>query len=87
MSADNVTPFPPSGQPPKPKRRKQPPIGLQFAEGDSDGPGTLYVYQGLRGVCNALDEIDERRDLDLYADLSAAAAVLIGILEERWLPR
>lgn len=55
----------------------------ELTEGDADGPVTLYVYQGLRGVCNALDPIAERRDIDLYADLSAAAAVLIGMLEER----
>lgn len=85
MSTDNVTPFPPNdGQPPKPRKRKQQsPIALGFM--NADGADTLRVYQGLRGVCNALDTV-ESRDIDLYTDLSAAAAVLIGILEERWVP-
>ena len=84
MSTDNVTPFPPA---PKPKKRKLPgrPAGvaLQFADGGADGPSTLHVYQGLRGVCSALDS--DSNDIDLLGDLSAAAAVLIGILEERFL--
>jgi hypothetical protein len=86
MSADNVTQFPSGDQPSKPRKRKADRAGLKFSEGigDDGAPdSTLRVYQGLRGVCHALDR--DSRDIDLYADLSAAASVLIDILEDRLL--
>lgn len=86
MSTDNVTPFPSSGPPSKPKKRKAERVGLKFGTGDSEDRTTLDVYIGLRGVCHALNRAGgTTKEIDLYADLSAAAAVLVGILEERLL--
>ncbi|MGH3626909.1 MAG: hypothetical protein ACRET2_02625 [Steroidobacteraceae bacterium] len=86
MSAGNVTPFPSKGQPAKPKKHKAERIGLKFAVGGENGSTTLDIWIGLRGVCNALDSAGgSTRDLDQYTDLSAAAAVLFGMLDERML--
>lgn len=86
MSADNVTQFPSGDQPSKPRKRKVERVGLKFGAGDSEDYTTLDVYVGLRGVCHALNTAGGTvRQIDLYTDLSAAAAVLIGILEERML--
>lgn len=84
MSADNVMQFPPSGHSPKPKRRKRPRVGLEFAEAEGRESSSLNVFMGLRGVCYALDELGgTTADVNRYVQLSAAAAVLAGILEER----
>ena len=71
MSTDNVTAFP-GAPPPKPKKAKKPRIGLQFSEGGEDEPSILHVYQGLRGVCHALDE--DSGDISRYAESCAWSA-------------
>jgi hypothetical protein len=90
MSTDNVTPIrPPSGQPPKrtPQERKkkpEPQPDLSFSGGK--GPSSATIWYGLRGVCSALEAIDGRINSDTverYSNLSAAAAALSKLLEDR----
>jgi hypothetical protein len=92
MSTDNVTPIRGAGtgdtKPPRRQRKSGP--HEQKAEiafgGIGEGPDTLTIWQGLRGVCRELQLIQASIDsesIDRYGELGAAAEVLAGLLEAR----
>lgn len=93
MSADNVTPIrsgsadQPPRPPGKPRGPRQKPA-LAFSDPDAvdGGPSTLAIWQGLRGVCRALADIEGRRNDDCverFSTLGAAADVLAQLMEQR----
>lgn len=93
MSPDNVTPIrgstpqPPTQPPRQRKPRKGPADQVDLSFGRGEGPRSCVVFEGLKGVCLALDEVDMSGDplerVDRYMQLSAAARVLVEILDER----
>jgi hypothetical protein len=91
--ADNVTPIRPDGnQPPASPRKPREPRRRQKVEiafgGVGEGPNTLLIWQGLHGVCCQLRDMGgSTDDVDQYVRLSAAAAVLAGLLDDRLMLR
>jgi hypothetical protein len=93
MSADNVTPIRAgngSTQPPKasrkPRKTRAQTSGVHLREsGEHEGFSTYEVLAGLRGVCDALDDRDWARnmDIDLAQRLVMAGKVLAAILHGR----
>lgn len=91
MSADNVTSIGGVDQPrkvprtPKKDRRPQQRVEISFG-GIGQGPDSLTIWQGLRGVCRALHDVGGRIDsdtVDQFGNLSAAALVLSELMEDR----
>jgi hypothetical protein len=91
MSTQNLTQISSGGgQPPNLSRkgRTKPKQTADIAFGRSkedEGLDTLTVWQGLRGVCKALDDLHalSSNSIDTMADLGAAARVLAELMEDR----
>jgi hypothetical protein len=97
MSTDNVTstssgdspPPKPARTPKKDRRPKQQRVEISFGW-FGEGPDSLTIWQGLRGVCVAMNEVGGligHETTNQFGNLSAAALVLSDLLEDRLMLR